>query len=142
MDADSDAEIRNLISRMAWLTDKWNTPEEYLANCTHDFSWQIEGMPPYIGHGGMGRRLKEMRDLGVCGPGLPTRHCVTSTEVIAKDLDDQAKARSFIIMMTFASGVPIVAGYGEYHDDVRREKGRWLLAKRYSVAFWQAPKSS
>jgi hypothetical protein len=42
-------------------------------------------------------------------------------------------------MMTCQKNTPLVAGYGEYHDELRREKGRWLIAKRFCIAFWQAP---
>jgi hypothetical protein len=139
MTQQDELEIRNLIARMAWLTDKWTSPEEYLSNCTGDFSWQIEGMPAYVGHEGMARRLREMQQQGICGPGLPTRHCVTSVEVMSQGQADKAKARSFVIMMTYQKSTPLVAGYGEYHDELRREKGRWLIAKRLCIAFWQAP---
>jgi hypothetical protein len=76
---------------MAWLTDKWASPEECLSNCTDDFSWEIEGMPAYVGHEGMSRRLREMQQQGICGPGLRTRHCVTSVEVMSQGQADKAR---------------------------------------------------
>jgi hypothetical protein len=140
MNPRDDAEIRNLIARMAWLTDKWTSPQEYLVHCCDDYSWQIEGMPAYVGHQRIALRLKEMLDLGVCGPGLPTRHCVSSSEVIAQADADTAAVRSFIIMMSQDKNLlPLVLGYGEYHDQVRREHGRWLMAKRYCISFWAPP---
>ena len=139
MDTSDSEEIRNLIGRLAWLTDTWSTVEEYLSNCSEDYSWQIEGLPAYVGHQGVARRLREMLDEGICGPGLPTRHCVCSMEILPQLDPAKAKVRSFVIMMIFDSGVPIVAGYGEYHDDVRREKGKWVMAKRYCIAYWPRP---
>lgn len=139
MDPQDDMEIRNLISRMAWLTDQWSAPEDLLAHCCMDYSWQIEGMPAYVGHEEIARRLKEMLDLGVCGPGLPTRHCVTSTEVLAQEHPDIAMVRSFVIMMSMDKGHPVALGYGEYHDELRRENRRWMMAKRYCVSFWTPP---
>jgi hypothetical protein len=132
MTAADDAAIRNLIGRVAWLTDNWKSKEEYLSNYTLDCSWQIEGMQAYLGHKGMGERLQFVLDNGICGPGLATRHCVTSMEVIAHaDDPDTATVQSFCIMLSMKDQQPIVSSYGEYHDTVRRENGRWLMVKRH-----------
>jgi hypothetical protein len=139
MTPEDDCEIRNLIGRVAWLTDKWETHEQYLENCTDDFHWQVAGDEPYIGHEGMARRLQEMLDLGVCGPGVPSRHHVTSVEVISQDDPDRAKIQSFLVMVTAGGPAPVVAANCDYHDEARRVNGRWLLSKRYIVADWTAP---
>ena len=137
MDVADELSIRNLIARVAWLTDHWSTTAEYLANYTSDCVWHLEGTEPYVGHQGMSQRLEEMLAAGVCGPGLPTRHCVTSLEVIAGATPDEATARAFVIMTTMKNGEPAIEGYGEYCDRVVRRDGRWLIAHRHGTAFWK-----
>lgn len=138
MDVRDELEIRNLIARVAWLTDSWTTTGEYVANYSDDCSWELEGVAPYRGHDGLARRLIEMLDAGVCGPGLPTRHCVTSLEVIGDpDHPESATARAFVIMTTMKDGAPALEGYGEYHDSVVKRDGRWLIAQRKGIAFWK-----
>jgi len=123
--------IRNVIARVAWLTDKWSSEAEYLANYTEDCVWHLQGVEPYRGHAGMGRRLREMLAAGVCGPGLPMRHCVTSVEVIADPVDpDTATARSFVIMTTIKNGAATMEGCGEMIDTFRRSSGGWKIAVR------------
>ena len=36
MDARDELDIRNLIARVAWMTDNWTSRDEYLANYTAD----------------------------------------------------------------------------------------------------------
>ena len=78
-----------------------------------------------------------MKDAGICGPGLPMRHCISSLQVIDDPADEtRAEARSYVIMMTVKDEVPSVAGYGEMHDTLRRSEGRWRIAIRRGSAFW------
>lgn len=136
MTPQDEAAIRNLIGRIAWLTDKWSTTEEYLESCTTDIWWELNGTPPYSGHDGMARRLEEMLEAGVCGPGIPTRHHITSLFITAGNTPDTASVRSFVMMTCMVDGAPILAGYADYYDEVRKVDDRWLLARRYCETFW------
>jgi len=35
-----------------------------------------------------------------------------------------------------SAGKPVLAGYGQYTDIVRKIGGRWFMAERRGVAFW------
>ena len=50
--------IRNLIARVARLTDQWTRVEELTAEYTTDCEWQIEGGPAYCGREGIARRIQ------------------------------------------------------------------------------------
>ena len=137
MNAEDQSEIRNLIARVAWLTDQWESHEQFVANYVEDCSWQIQGQPLYEGRAGLSRRLDETLHGKLCGPGLPTRHCVMSTEVIPDGGNDNlAMVKSYVIMMSMKDGIPIPVAYGEYYDKVRCEQGRWLMVSRLIVPFW------
>lgn len=138
--------VRNLVARAARLTDSWSTHEEYLENYPEDCTWSIFGTT-CEGHAGMASRLDEMFAAGVCGEGLPVRHCVTSLEVSATDYD--ALARSVCVMTsvrepapgdpaTGPSGVvPIVLGYGNYNDECVRTDTGWRIKNRIcDTVFW------
>jgi SnoaL-like domain len=129
---EDELRIRNLIARVAWETDQWKSTESYTANYTEDCIWEIAGQDPtYRGHAGLSLRLREMLEAGICGPGLPTRHCITSLEVIADPVDsDAALARSFAVMVTAENGKSSVSLYGDYEDSVRRSGDRWLISRR------------
>jgi hypothetical protein len=130
MNVADELAIRNLIARIAWETDTWKSVEVYLINCTEDFSWQW-GDVIYRGHEGMARRMREVLEQGICGPGVPARHCIASMEVIADPNDpDTARVRSMALMLRVKDGQPSAALYGDYDDTVRRVDGKWLIAKR------------
>jgi hypothetical protein len=140
MDARDELDIRNLIARVAWMTDNWTSIEEYLLNYHEDATWEIEGHGQYQGHEGIGRRVQEMLDQGVCGPGLPARHSVTSLEVIPDDVDpSSAVARSFGVMISTIDGEPVVVSYGQKHDYVRKGvDGVWRVSRRViGVQAWE-----
>ena len=132
MDPSDELAIRNLIARVAWETDTWTSAASYTANYTADCSWQIEGVTEaYVGHEGLERRITEMRDQGICGPGIAARHCITSLEVIAQPGDPKrAIARSMAVMVVAGDGKPAVGTFGDYEDLCEYIDGRWLLARR------------
>jgi hypothetical protein len=136
-----DAAIRNLIARVAWLTDTWSSTDEYVANYTEDATWQILGTDAvYRGHAGLRRRLQEMLALGVCGPGLPARHFVSSLEIVPRGGSDGVwpLARSFAATLTVKDGNTLFS-YGEYHDTLRKVGERWLIHERLinTVSGWR-----
>ncbi|MDO9435916.1 nuclear transport factor 2 family protein [Hydrogenophaga sp.] len=141
MDPVDDAAIRNLIARVAWLTDTWSTTEEYVVNYTDDATWQILGTGEvYRGHDGLKSRLMEMLALGVCGPGLPARHLVGSLEIVPGGGSDGAGplARAFVTTLTMKDSKPSFS-YGEYHDTLRKVGEHWLIHERLinTVSGWR-----
>jgi hypothetical protein len=107
--------------------------DEYLRNYTEDCVWQIEGDQAYFGHEGLAGRLQFVLDIGMCGRGMPTRHCNTSLwiEPDAND-EDSAVAHTHNLMITVVDGAPLLAGMCDYRDVCRRgEDGVWRIASRY-----------
>lgn len=127
-----ELEIRNIVARVAWLTDSWKSPEEYVAEYTPDASWHLGPDTVYEGHEGLKNRIREMLDQRICGPGLKTRHCVTSMEVVPGAAYDGNGhfARSFWIMYSTNDAGQVSPAYGEYHDSFRFHDGRWRVSRR------------
>jgi hypothetical protein len=131
MNIENELAIRNLIARVAWLTDQWKDVSELQNEYTEDCIWHAEGIEPYRGHDGLARRMLEVKQAGICGPGLPMRHCITSLEVIADPKDENAAfAHSYVIMPITKGDESIIWGYGQMHDTLRRVDGRWRIAVR------------
>src|SRR5262249_41805945 len=78
MNVSDELEIRNLIARVARLTDKWTVQQDVLKEYTADCIWHLDGTPPYYGHEGLSRRMNEVLASGICGPNVPMRHLVAS----------------------------------------------------------------
>ena len=132
LDASDELAIRNLIARVAWETDTWSSAESYTANYTEDCSWQIEGITePYVGHEGLMRRITEMLEQGICGPSIPSRHCIASLEVIPQPgHPKRAIARSMAVMVVNREGRCEVGTFGDYEDLCECVGGKWLLSRR------------
>ena|SRR5271167_1075559 len=140
MDARDELDIRNVVARIAWLTDNWSSVEEYLANYTPDATWEIDGSPPYVGHDGIGRRVQEALDVGLCGPGLPARHCVASMEVTPDPMDQRrAVARRYGFTIDLAGTDPQIKAYSEKHDHVVKDAdGMWRVTRRViAIMGWE-----
>jgi hypothetical protein len=137
MDVADELAIRNLIARVARITDQWETPEQLAELYVEDCVWHLEGIDPYVGRTGFMRRAVEMRNAGICGPGSATRHIVSTPEVIPDRADpDSATVIAFVAMGGMREGKASFEGYGQYTDLVRKVDGVWLMAKRYGVVFW------
>jgi hypothetical protein len=137
MDVADELAIRNLIARVARITDQWETPEQLAAQYVEDCMWHLEGIEPYVGREGIMRRAIEMRDAGVCGPGSVMRHIVSTPEVIPDPADpNSATVISFVAMGGMRDGKAAFEGYGQYTDTVRKVDGAWYMVKRYGVAYW------
>jgi hypothetical protein len=140
MDVRDELDIRNLVARIAWLTDNWSSIEEFLENYTPDATWEIDGLPPYVGHEGIGRRVEEVLDEGVCGPGLAGRHCIAAIEVIPDPTDPKrAVARHFGFIIDLLGGDPQIKGYSQKHDYVHKgDDGVWRVTRRViELMGWQ-----
>lgn len=136
MDVADELAIRNLIARVARLSDKWIVEEDLTVNYTEDCVWELAGFPPYCGREAVKRRMNEMLDAGVCGPGMTLRHIVGSLEVVGHPDDpDTATAYSFLIMPNMTNGMPFLLSYGEYVDTLRRVDGTWKIAIRKTSGY-------
>jgi hypothetical protein len=132
MNVENELAIRNLISRVAWLTDQWTEVSQLQNEYTEDCIWHTEGIEPYHGHAGLARRMLEVKEAGICGPGLPMRHCVTSLEVLADPNDDNAAiARHYVLLLITKGDESIVTAYGQTRDTLRCVDGRWRIAIRH-----------
>ncbi|KXU33791.1 hypothetical protein A0J57_03895 [Sphingobium sp. 22B] len=137
MEVADELAIRNLIARVARVTDQWETLEQLAAEYVEDGVWHLEGLEPYVGRQGIMRRAREMQEAGICGPGTPMRHIVSTPEVIPDPArPDEATVISFVAMGNMKDGKALLEGYGQYTDTVRKVDGRWYLVKRYGNAFW------
>lgn len=136
MDVTDELAIRNLIARVARFSDNWTVEEDLTENYTEDCIWDLKGFPPYHGRDGIKTRMNEMREAGICGPGIPMRHIVGAIEVIGHEDDpDTATAYSFLVMPSMKDGVPFLLSFGEYEDTLRRVDGDWKIAVRKTSGF-------
>jgi len=133
MTVEDELAIRNLIGRVAWLQDQWTSTDEYVQNFTKDCAWKSDSGQVQSGHQGLAGRLRHALEAGIAGPGIPSRHCITSLEVIPDTTDaNKATARSYVLMVGVDGDGPQIMAYTDYVDNVRREDGVWQIAERLS----------
>jgi 3-phenylpropionate/cinnamic acid dioxygenase small subunit len=133
--ADDDAQIRNVLARIAQLADSGDL-DEYLTLFTDDAVW---GMPdnPSVGmvanerrgHAEIRAGAEERRASGLQGPGTNSRHVLTT---IAVDLegDDRATVRSYFMFFASTTTEPVLRTMGQYDDVLVRGANGWQLAHR------------
>ena len=124
-----EAEIRNLIARMAHLADAGDL-NEYLTLFTDDASWERPGFPAVKGHTEILTAAQERRRSGMQGPGTNTRHINTTLRVMV-DGSDEARAESYWLFMGQTNtSAPVVTGCGRYVDTFRRTDDGWKMSSR------------
>ena len=133
--ADADAEIRNVLARIAQLADTGDL-DEYLTLFTEDAVW---GMPdnPSIGmlanerrgHGEIRAGAEERRASGLQGPGTNTRHVLTTTAVHLES-ETRATVRSYFLFFASTTTEPVLRTMGQYDDVLVRGEHGWQLAHR------------
>jgi hypothetical protein len=74
----------------------------------------------------------ERRRSGQLGPGTNSRHIVT-TQAIRFEGSDTAVSDSYYLMLVDTTTTVTIRGAGQYHDLLRREEGRWKIARREIV---------
>lgn len=127
---DDERRIHDLLARLSHLADR-GTIDEYLALWAPDGIW--EGSADTArGTAELRARVERYRDMGVQGPGTDTRH-VSTTRFVDLDGSDTARAESYFLYVTEASGQPRVSRVGRYVDDLVRFHGEWRLARRRIV---------
>jgi 3-phenylpropionate/cinnamic acid dioxygenase small subunit len=121
-----DAEIRNLIARIAHLADTGDT-RQYGQCFTPDAHWDMPGAPRH-GRADIIAGSHERRAAGEIGPGSATRHVVGT---IAIDVDgDTARARSYFQFFAQTTTTPMLHLVGQYDDEFVRSPEGWLLDRR------------
>jgi 3-phenylpropionate/cinnamic acid dioxygenase small subunit len=124
--AHDDAEIRNLIARIAHTADTGNV-DDYVRCFTADARWELPGAPR-CGHADIRAGSQARRDSGEIGPGSATRHVVGTTVV---DVDGAgARGRSYFQFFVQTTTTPQLRLVGQYDDLFVRCPDGWLLAHR------------
>jgi 3-phenylpropionate/cinnamic acid dioxygenase small subunit len=125
-----ELEIRNLIARIARLTDDGD-PDDYAGCFAEDGSWVIPDAPRH-GRPDIREGLVVRRNIKACGPESNARHLVT-TVVVTADGSDTASAESTWLYCTELRKGPIVRATGRYFDDLSRTGSGWQVARRQVV---------
>jgi 3-phenylpropionate/cinnamic acid dioxygenase small subunit len=133
--AEAEAEIRNLLARLAQLADRGEV-DEYVASMTEDVVWtmpanDVVGLPANErrGRAAVATGARERLTAGVQGPGSHTRHVVTTT-VVQVESDDRATAQSYFLFIDDTARAPTIRNVGCYNDVLRRTDDGWKLAAR------------
>jgi len=133
--ADADAEIRNVLARIAQLADSGDL-DEYLTLFTDDAVW---GMPdnPSVGmvanerrgHAEIRAGAVERRASGLQGPGTNSRHVLTTIAVNVES-ESRATVRSYFLFFASTTTEPVLRTMGQYDDVLVRGASGWQLAHR------------
>jgi len=128
-----EAEIRNVIARIAHASDDGDLERDYLPLFTDDARWSVvETDIDYRGKAEILAAARERRQTGRQGPGTGLLHLNTSLWV-AVDGGDEAHAESYFVVSKAATSLVepgTVAGTGRYRDTFRRTPEGWKLASR------------
>ena len=133
--ADADAEIRNVLARIAQLADSGDL-DEYLSLFTDDATWAMPDNPSIgmlanvrRGHAEIRAGAEERRASGLQGPGTASRHVLT-TVAVHLESDDRATVRSYFLFYQSTTTEPVLRTMGQYDDVLRRGERGWQLAHR------------
>jgi 3-phenylpropionate/cinnamic acid dioxygenase small subunit len=133
--ADADADIRNVLARIAQLADSGDL-DEYLTLFTNDAVWAMPDNPSIgmlanerRGHAEIRAGAEERRASGLQGPGTASRHVLTTTAVNLES-DDRATVRSYFLFFQSATTEPLLRTMGQYDDVLVRGERGWQLAHR------------
>jgi 3-phenylpropionate/cinnamic acid dioxygenase small subunit len=133
--AETDADIRTVLARIAQLADTGDL-DEYVTLFTDDAVWAMPdnpslGMPASEkrGIGAIRVGAEERRAAGVQGPGSETRHVLTTTAVFVES-DVRATARSYFQFYGSTTSQPVLRNMGQYDDVLVRGERGWQLAHR------------
>lgn len=121
-----DAEIRNVVARVALLADEGDL-EEYVDLFADDALWEMPGSA-IQGRENLLAGAIERRAAGTVGPGSNTRHVIT-TQAVAVDGDEAVSDVYWQFWVNTASE-PSIALFGRYRDRLVRTDGGWKLAHR------------
>jgi len=129
----AESEIRNLIGRIAHLSDDGELEPDYISLFTEDGSWgSVEGGIRYNGREEILAAAKERRAQGRQGKGSGLLHFNVSLW-ISIDGPDDAHAQSYWAVVKAAEelgGAATVMGTGRYDDTFRRTPEGWKFLER------------
>lgn len=126
--AADEAEVRNVIVRLAQYADGLGSCEQYAALFTEDADWMMPGAPRHGRADILAGSIARRADGGV-GPGSNTRHVIATTAVEFTDADT-AVADSYWMFYVETDAAPRLQLMGTYRDTLRRTADGWLMARR------------
>ena len=126
-----EVEIRNLVARLAHLTDSDSDDlTEYISLFTEDAVSVHPGEADREGHSQILERGRERRRIRNHGPGTHTEH-ITTTLWVRTDGGDTATAVSkFLFFAKTNVAEPTLLRMGRYDDAFRRTPDGWKLSRR------------
>ena len=122
-----EAEIRNLLARIAQLSDEGGL-DDYIACFSESAVWGGAGFPERKGHAAILAGARERRATGTAGPGSQSRHLI-STSVVEID-GDHARVRSIFLFYRETKAAPKLDRMGVWEDVLARTATGWKLASR------------
>lgn len=126
----ADAEIRNLVGRVAQLADDGDL-DDYLQLFTDDATWTSGGgAAVHTGSAELLDGARSRRAAGVQGPGTGTRHLNTTLWVEVESADSARAESTFLFLDTTGDGDVAVRSTGRYADRFRRTDEGWRLCER------------
>jgi uncharacterized protein (TIGR02246 family) len=135
--AADQAEIRNVIARLAQLADTDTDDfEEYLSLWSPD---AVTVHPTDTAHGRdeiLSRSL-DLRARGVQGPGTDSQH-VSTTQWVRVDGDTATSVSYWLFYGQASQPAPQLRAMGSYHDTLTRHDDGWKLSRR-QVSHGQLP---
>jgi ketosteroid isomerase-like protein len=128
MTCEDELAIRNLLARVAHITDGRGSLEEYLTYWTEDATWESPVAGSFRGHAGQLERHERYRAAGVQGPDADSFHLLT-TVYVHVDGDEATSMSSWLYVGNTASA-PKIEDVGTYTDSLRRTPEGWKLSSR------------
>ena len=130
-----ELEIRNLISRVAYVTDSGDL-SEYQDFYTEDATWgevpgsnASGGQPTTVGLADIVAGVAQRRSAGIQGPGTQTQHVVNTVTVSFVDADT-AQARASWQYYGSVTTKPQLLRVGTYNLRLRRTPDGWRFHER------------
>jgi uncharacterized protein (TIGR02246 family) len=126
-----ELEIRDMVARVAHLTDTAEELDEYMALYTEDATWgpQPGAFDSTTGHAAIEAGVRERRAAGIQGPGTNTQHVVNTTSV-RFDGPDTAKVRAYWQYYGDVATAPKLLRVGTYDLVVVRTADGWKFHER------------
>jgi ketosteroid isomerase-like protein len=129
--AADEVEIRNLVARLAHLTDSdTDDLKQYISLFTDDAVSVHPGEADRKGHAEILERGRERRRIRNHGPGTNTQHITTTLWVQADGGDTATAVSKFLFFGKTNVAEPTLLRMGRYDDTFRRTTDGWKLARR------------
>jgi len=127
--AADEAEVRNVIARVAQLADiDTDDFTEYLSLWSSD-AVTIHPTDTARGHGEILTRSRDLRAKGVQGPGTDSQH-VSTTQWVRIDGDVATSVSYWLFYGNASQPSPQLRAMGTYRDTLTRHRDGWKLSRR------------